>query len=328
MHVSRDCPPHNTFCSVVVLFRCYTHAYTSVYTCNNSGSVPHEQQVPITRTVILVTRTFPMAEDTPAPLQLGAASPPLQPATVSAVSIKLPPFWPADPQVWFAQVEAQFATRNITNQRTCFDYVVAALAPEFATEVRDLLLAPPDAEPYNVLKAQLIQRTAASEQCRLQQLFTAEELGDKKPSQLLRQMQQLLGDAAGPNPDNKFLRELFLQRLPSHVRMVLASAGEMSLEALAQLADKIAEVATPSISTLNLSPLTAEVEQLPSEVARLQNIQLASLHHRPSRQCSSSRPSSRSTSPKPPAPGREMPRPGADGDQHPWPTTESPVLCD
>ena len=246
-----------------------------------------------------------MAEDTPAPLQLGAASPPLQPATVSAVSIKLPPFWPADPQVWFAQVEAQFATRNISNQRTCFDYVVAALAPEFATEVRDLLLAPPDADPYNVLKAQLIQRTAASEQRRLQQLFTAEELGDKKPSQLLRRMQQLLGDAAGPNPDNKFLRELFLQRLPSHVRMVLASAGEMSLEALAQLADKIAEVATPSISTLNLSPLTAEVEQLRSEVARLQDmlasIQLASLHQRPPRQRSSSRPSSRSASPKPPA---------------------------
>ena len=32
-HVSRDCPPHNTFCSVVVLFHCYTHAYISGYIC-------------------------------------------------------------------------------------------------------------------------------------------------------------------------------------------------------------------------------------------------------------------------------------------------------
>ena len=67
-------------------------------------------------------------------------------------------------------------------------------------------------------------------------------------------MQQLLGDAAGPNPDNKFLRKLLHQHLPSQVRIVLASAGEMSLKVLAQLADKIAEVATPSLSTLNLSP--------------------------------------------------------------------------
>ena len=244
-----------------------------------------------------------MAEDASTAVLQGSGSPPPQPAAVSAVALKIPPFWPADPQVWFAQVEAQFATRNITTQRTRFDYVVAALAPEFATEVRDLLLAPPNAEPYDVLKAQLIHRTAASEQRRLQQLFTAEELGDKKPSQLLRRMQQLLGDAAGPNSDNKFLRELFLQRLPSNVRMVLASAGEMSLEALAQLADKIVEVATPSISSLNLSPLTAEVEQLRSEVAHLKDMlasaQLSSLHQRPARQRSSSRPGSRSSSPRP-----------------------------
>ena len=72
------------------------------------------------------------------------------------MSIKLPSFWPADLQVWFTQVEAQFSTRHITNRQTCFVYVVAVLAPEFATEVRDLLLAPLDTEPYNILKVQLI----------------------------------------------------------------------------------------------------------------------------------------------------------------------------
>ena len=73
---------------------------------------------------------------------------------------------PADPEVWFTQVESQFTTRGITAQKTPFDYVISSLSPEFAMEVRDLLLKLPEEQPYNTLKAQLIKRT---EQRKLQQ---------------------------------------------------------------------------------------------------------------------------------------------------------------
>jgi len=83
---------------------------------------------------------------------------------VTVVQIKLPPYWPADPQVWFAQVKAQFTTRGITAQRTKFDYIISLLTPELTTEVRDLVLQPPDDTPYDKIKEQLIKCTAASEQ--------------------------------------------------------------------------------------------------------------------------------------------------------------------
>ena len=198
--------------------------------------------------------------------------PPMPPPEIAAVNLKLPPFWPADPELWFAQVEAQFKTNNIRTQGKKFDHVVASLAPAFATEVRDLILRPPAENPFDTLKEQLIKRTTASEQRKLQQLFSTEDLGDLKPTQLLRKMQQLLGERASAF-DSTFLRELFLQRLPQNVRMVLASTPDTSsLENLAELADKVVEVAVPSVNALQKGPLASEVEQLKSEVSRLQDL--------------------------------------------------------
>ena len=68
----------------------------------------------------------------------------------------------------------------------------------------------------------MVEHIAASEQNPIKELLCVEELGDRKPSQLLRRMQQLLGEKLS-KIDDSFVRQLFLQRLFTNVQMVLAS---------------------------------------------------------------------------------------------------------
>ena len=90
----------------------------------------------------------------PTPQQVPATG-----AAVSTVSLKLPSFWPAGPELWFAQVDAQFHTKKITSQSTKFEHVIASLPPQYATEVRDLILKPPATNLYDKLREELVKRT-------------------------------------------------------------------------------------------------------------------------------------------------------------------------
>ena len=128
--------------------------------------------------------------------------------SVTTISFQLPSFWPSDPKIWFAQVEARFTTRDISAQKTKYNYIVASLSPEFPAEVRDLILKVLETDPYIKVKEQFIKQIAVSEQRRLQQLFNAKELGDRKPTQLLQRMQQLPREKANTT-DGSFLCHCF-----------------------------------------------------------------------------------------------------------------------
>lgn len=56
--------------------------------------------------------------------------------------LRLPPFWPKNPQVWFTQVEAHFHLRKITTQIARFYHVVASLPPQVARAPTLSALAP------------------------------------------------------------------------------------------------------------------------------------------------------------------------------------------
>jgi len=141
-----------------------------------------------------------------------------------------------------------------------------------ASEVEDIITAPPEHDPYDKLKAELIRRLSASrEQC-VRQLLSHEEMGDRKPSQFLRHLKGL-----APDVPTEFLRTVWASRLPSHVQAILAGQTDSNLESVAQLADKICEVTTPP-ATASISPLVPDsvtalmerIEELSRKVTALQ----------------------------------------------------------
>ena len=118
-------------------------------------------------------------------------------------------------------------------QKKKFDHVVASLSPEVVVEVRDLILKPPSDKPFDALYRDLIHLRTTT----FQQHFTTDQLGDRKPTQLLRRMEQLMGDHT-TTADSAFLRKLFLQKPPAQVRIVVASTDDsISVAQLAQMAD-------------------------------------------------------------------------------------------
>ena len=152
--------------------------------------------------------------------------------------------------VWFIQAEAQFARRGIAVS-TKYEEILCTLPTDYTTEVQDILIDPPDKNSYEKLKDQLISRIADSERQKIRKLLTAEEFGDRKPSQLLRKSQRLRGERTAI--DNSFLRQLLLQRLPANVQMIVASADETTIDKLAEMVDRIMDAAKLTIPAVNTS---------------------------------------------------------------------------
>ena len=83
-------------------------------------------------------------------------SAPASPSPVANVLMKLPAIGPYAAEVWFMQADAQFIIRNVSVSKTKFYHAVEVLPQEVALQVLDLIRAPIDGDPYEVLQECLI----------------------------------------------------------------------------------------------------------------------------------------------------------------------------
>lgn len=208
----------------------------------------------------------------------GGSVPQNNESQVARVSVKIPPIWRKNVKVWFMQVEAQFATAGITAEITRFNHVLGTLEADVAELVSDFLAKPLSTTPFTDFKRRLIHEFEESEGRKVNKLLTELELGDKKPSQLLREMRNL----AGTQVQDDFLRTIFIQRLPVTARSILASSSD-NLDNLATMADKIIEFSGPTQNvyctqnelpgrperTTTTTPQTDRISRLEAQIAEL-----------------------------------------------------------
>lgn len=157
--------------------------------------------------------------------------------SVDRVAVRLPPFVPSDPELWFSMVERSFYAAKVMTDSTKFGYVLGVLDPKYATEVRDIIVNPPDRDAYQTLKTELIKRLSATQDQNTKRLLEREEIGDRKPSQFLRHLRNLGGTVVSEN----VIRTLWMSRLPTETQAILATQKGATLDTVADLADAIAD---------------------------------------------------------------------------------------
>lgn len=156
------------------------------------------------------------------------------------VSSRIPEFWCDKPRLWFVQTDAILGPQKLSDESK-YNLVIAKLGKEVIQQVSDILLKPPETKKFEALKSRLLQVYEESEIRQFQKLLSEMDLGDQKPSQLLRKMRDLARDKI---PDET-LSIMWQGHLPASVRAVLAVTDVKNLENLAAIADKVMETARP-----------------------------------------------------------------------------------
>jgi hypothetical protein len=191
---------------------------------------------------------------------------------IGKVSIKIPPFWPEKPEIWFFQVEAQFKINHISAEDTKFNYLISQLEPRIVENIWDIITTNDD-NKYTSAKNRLLDIFKESESNRLRKLIAGIELGDLKPSQLLQKLKAL----AGNDLSEKVLKTIWIDKLPQQIRNVII-VSEESIDKLSLMADKISDINPKhelfaadnrDSSKPSIDALLSKISQLENQVSQL-----------------------------------------------------------
>ena len=142
-------------------------------------------------------------------------------------------------ELWFNQIETQFALHQIDDDDERYSLTCAALSGEIASDVRDVLLQPFRSNKYDSLKAILIERRGLTTPERVNKVISGEKIGNDIPSRFLRRLQKTAGFGTKAVVGKAVIWQAFIRQMPASIRAHLATQPDSaSLESLAVLADR------------------------------------------------------------------------------------------
>jgi len=163
---------------------------------------------------------------------------------INHVAFKSPqPLFAQNPSIWFKILEHQFNVSNIKVESTKYSHAVGALDSRLHNQFAELILKNNGDKPYTVFKEEVIRVLGESEKVKLNNMLHKLSLGDKKPSQLLSEFRL----NAGNEFTEKTIQQLWMQRLPQQVQMILTPfENVVSLAILSERADNLVETMSQS----------------------------------------------------------------------------------
>ena len=190
-------------------------------------------------------------------------------------------FYASDVELWFNQIEMQFALHQIDDDER-YSLTCAALSGEIASDVRDVLLQPFRSNKYDSLKAILIERRGLTTPERVNKVISGEKSGRDIPSRFLRRLQKTAGFGTKAVVGKAVIRQAFIRQMSASIRAHLATQPDSaSLESLAVLADRAlaaeqdVEESKPGVAEIKVdetSKLVGLLEDLSKRIKKLETV--------------------------------------------------------
>jgi hypothetical protein len=163
---------------------------------------------------------------------------------VAHMAFKIPDFWPADPNTWFRKIESKIRICNIRQSSTKYDHLLSALPTESAAVSRTAWPQPGEdrrecRRSIRAAEGPADDQVHKDRWARAFELHKFPEIGNMKPSEMMRQMKALLPPCLADSTAGTYFMAAFLLRLPADMIDHIISEDFKDCTKMAEYADKL-----------------------------------------------------------------------------------------